>query len=427
MERDELQQRLQKRREEKADPALGEAEKRNIHTINRWLPVWFLNMRKNATLIDSDFMTYGRKKNCQYAYPRWFEEEGNGSVLVLGSGPSLERLVPLGKLLKNWKGLIIAGSSNASIPAYAGRYPDVVMAVDSAPEPWIHLKAAPFDENGTRLVANPYIDNRVLRLFSPQNRFYYKSFIPYKAHPMNWYLTMLFNDLIENFMLQAGCTANAEVLWCTMPVRENLEDRPLIIGKVFLLGVDFGYPIGPDGNVMGRCAPAKWVDGEGWTRPQDPPRPRTRSRYMVSANGVFTDQAMIGYKKSLLTVCRITGLPLYNCSKMGIITELPYLDIEEVLESQGECAPIWDVKEFRNIYQEYVKREGVENREDGAGLQEPSRGGGEPGSLVHEIHPNQREGGIHVAGSQDMYNVERASGGDPIESRSLKEAGNEGS
>jgi len=117
---------------EEAQQNMPDADRRNAATINRWLPTWFRNLRKNCGIIDEDFSKHGNR-NAQHAVPKWFRTEGNGCALVLGSGPSLNNLERNPSLLRDWRGLIICGSSNATIPAgitKGERYPDLAVAVD---------------------------------------------------------------------------------------------------------------------------------------------------------------------------------------------------------------------------------------------------------------------------------------------------------
>lgn len=423
--------------------ALDHGEYRNRRTINRWLPIWFANMRRNGPTIENDFLAWG-DRNAYRAVPPWFKREGNGCALILGSGPSLNSIKSLGSLLSNWKGLVVAGASNATVPAALGRYPDVILAVDSSPETWMQLRWGDFGEHDVNLITNPYIDPKVLTLFPPKNRFYYKSFIPYQKHPLNWYLTMFFQNLIQNFQLQAGCTANAEILWTAYP--EDEQGKPLI-KKLFLLGTDFGYPENEEGVRQGRAAPYRLVqtpDGIRWIQQVVPP-PRTRSNFKTAPNGVFTDEAMLGYKQSCLTCVRMIDMQVYDCSS-GIITELPKHKIEEVLSSQGECATDFDRSRFNKIFFQYAKQEGMieEIKAPRASAvpapgqlghavvpsgatqalrdQEEEAEGGGLLPRVPELPPDGVEGGldvravVHIIGDQSPTDIERSSETGSVES-----------
>lgn len=412
--------------------AIDLGEHRNRKTINRWLPIWFANMRRNGPTIEDDFLAWG-DRNAARAVPSWFRTEGNGCALILGSGPSLNQLHDVKPLLSQWKGLIVAGASNATVPAALGRYPDIIMAVDSSPETWMQLRWGDFGSHPVNLVTNPYIDPKVLSLFPSKHRYYYKSFIPYQKHPLNWYLTMFFQNLVQNFQLQAGCTANAEILWSAYP--EDDQNQPLI-KKLFLLGVDFGYPTDEDGNLLGRCAPYRLVDS-AWIR-QIVPVPRTRSTFLTAPNGVLTDQAMLGYKQSCLTCIRMVDMQVYDCSS-GIITELPRHSLREVIASQGQCATNFDRATFNKVFYEYAKQEGMIEEiptprvsaipspgqlghavvPSGAvkSIQSQEEEGGEDGGLppVLSIPSHGAEGRVdlrgvvHIVGDQSPEDIERSS------------------
>jgi len=365
-------------------------EERNVATINKWLPTWFWNLRRVIPYIEDIFTKYGNR-NASLALPRWFLEHGNSCALVLGSGPSLELLTP--ELLANWNGLVIAGASNATIPAALGRPADIIMAVDGSPETamqigWLgtSIKDAP-----TRLVTCPYIHPHVVRDF-PQDRIYFfKSFIPYAQHPLNWYQSLLFNGVIENFMLQAGCTVNSEYSWCALPV-DNLGVSH--IKKVFLLGVDFMYPKDDSGGYRGRVRSYKHGPGDIkhfdsiWTQ-DNPARARSRSQPMI-VDGKYTDQAMTGYKESFLTVWVISKLQAFNLSPESLITELPVADLEEVVKTQGACAEPLEKSEIVRIYREFNNLPKLTDKQDpeAHNLKIPS---GKGRGLIHQLNSPANE------------------------------------
>ena len=150
---------------------MSEEHKRNIGTINKWLPTWFWNMRKTIPIIDRIFAEHGDRNSVE-ALPTWFKEgKGNGCALILGSGPSLELLTR--EHLTAWKGLVIAGASNASIPAALGRPADLIFAVDAAVDTVMQLKwlGSSLSHSSSRLVTCPYIHPDVISftfLIAPQ-------------------------------------------------------------------------------------------------------------------------------------------------------------------------------------------------------------------------------------------------------------------
>jgi hypothetical protein len=155
-------------------------------------------------------------------------------------------------------------------------------------------------------------------------------------------------------MFQAGCTVNAEILLLNM-----LEEFKLVkLDAVYLLGVDFAYKKG-----RSRCK-AYALRDNGSFEQRDAGLAsdvmHLRSQPLRAANGMVTDESMLAYKRSLLTVWVITHLPLYDCSD-GIITEVPRADFRQL--AQGgfrDRPPAYDRDFVAETYNRYLTRIGYE-------------------------------------------------------------------
>jgi hypothetical protein len=299
---------------------------RNLNTINNWLPKWFHNLRENGTVISRGFEE-GRFSSVADISTKLQHRDLSKSIVV-GSGPSANLLLECD--LQKWDGLVICGSSNASLLAAAGRPADIILAVDSAEELYLHLYGCPHEANGSLLLTHPYIHPRVLSLWSSGVVFYH-SHIPYGIHPFNTFVEYLY-PMINGFMVQSGCTVNQEITFHTFLSEGNRQ--PWKTTRIFLCGVDFSYPQTSDGSYNERCHTYRFRNGTYIQNPTSAPRPRST---LFPYKERLTDSASVGYKNSLMVLYKLLYLPLYDCSD-GIISELPKYDIREVVETNGRVA-----------------------------------------------------------------------------------------
>jgi hypothetical protein len=334
-----------------------EALKRNFNTIQRWLPFWFSNLRENGSLISKGF-NEGRFCSLAHIASRLRHRDLTKSIVV-GSGPSANQLLKCD--LKSWDGLVICGSSNASLLAAAGRPADIIFAVDSNESIWLQLKTCPHETNGSILVTHPYIHPKVLTLWE-RNICFYHSHIPYGNHPFNTFCEHLY-PMIEGFMIQSGCTVNQEVTFHTFLTPSY--KTPWVTKKIFLSGVDFSYPSTPNG-FNERCNVYRYVNGDYILQPPSSPRSPSKLTYY---NGRLTDSSQMGYKNSLLVLYKLMYYPLFDCSD-GILTELPKADIQEVVASKGSCVKTTSFEEIHARWLHYVETNKTKDEEGGEGEKE---------------------------------------------------------
>jgi hypothetical protein len=310
---------------------VSDTQRRNQSNIDAWLPVWFRHYRENLPVITEDFNQSDRNASSS-PLPPWVER--TDVAICCASGPSLNRIKPY---IKDWKGLVICGPTNASLPAAHGRWPDYIVAVDANIETTIPVKRVQWSKH-VNFVLPPLIHPEVVKACGDQ-RYWYVSRIqgdprnPGKHH-FNEYTHYLFGDIIKSYMLQAGCVGNQAIILCQMfnfIKRFNIE-------KIFLCGFDFAYV-----NEVFKC--------DGYTQPanrnyewvEHKPGPiRTRANMRRSEHGLLTDRSMLGYKRSLYTMWYSLNcgegagrLNLYSLSE-GILDEIPRPYGAEPLEKQIE-------------------------------------------------------------------------------------------
>ena len=329
----------------------------NYDTLNQWVTTWMHWMRLNAPLLNEDF-------DCVPKHEAYDMEKFTRPVLrpdlaiVLGSGPSLETYA---RFLKTFPGYILCGPSNASACVALGAPPHVVMAIDSGIGTVNYLQGIDYNKYKTILITSPTINTEAAKLFT--TRLWFLSMIQLgkgAQHPFNIYQKLLY-DNVESWMFQAGCTVNAEILQLHMI--ESWYGKQF--KAIYLLGVDFAFFKGrarvknykelPDGTFQETFA-EKAVDV-----------PITNLPLRRAANGMISDEAMIGYKRSLLTIWQITQQRIYDCSA-GIITEMPKCNFQEETTNgyPGATKTYISQEDIFNIYRKYMLEGGyVEGKKSG--------------------------------------------------------------
>jgi hypothetical protein len=149
----------------------------------------------------------------------------------------------------------------------------------------------------------------------PGRKMYFKS-----MDTSNFFFTSVlpvaYGDVIPSHMFLFSCSVSAQ-----MSIAHALGYSPL-----FFVGCDFQ---------AGRFR--KWRydhDKKEWVR--DPDVQFTPGNYLKSANGIQTDALQTFYKRSVLTVWRIDRSGCLNVSDETIITEMPHVDLADVIATQGE-------------------------------------------------------------------------------------------
>jgi hypothetical protein len=329
----------------------------NYNTLNQWVTTWMHWLRMNAPLLNADFDVV--PKHEAYDMEKFTRPVARPDlVALLGSGPSLEANAPF---LKTFPGYIICGPSNASACVALGAPPHAILAIDSGMGTVNYLQGIDYNKYKTILITSPTINTEAAKLFN--TRLWFLSLIQLgkgAQHPFNIYQKLLY-DNVESWMFQAGCTVNAELLQLHM-IESWYEKQ---FAAVYLLGVDFAFFPGrariknykelPDGTFQETFA-EKAVDV-----------PISNLPLRRAANGMISDEAMIGYKRSLLTIWQITQQRIYDCSS-GIITELPKRNFQEETTNgyPGATETYISQEDIFNTYRKYMLESGyVEGKASG--------------------------------------------------------------
>lgn len=238
-------------------------------------------------------------------------------ALLLGSGPSLDKMAPH---IKKWKGAIFCSSSQLDWCTYHGVRPSYVTIIDSDPN-MRHL-VDDFDSTDIPLLTHPCIDNYIVEHWKGPIYFFrmndpgdpwFGDIMPIMTSVLNEEK----NIGIRSYVLNSGCVANVNIA-----IAQFLGYFP-----IFLSGIGFD---------CGRFQNYKRVNGEWVAEPQ----PAPDSYYMMSRgnNGVLTHQVQIFYKFSMMVIYGLDCPQLISCADPrteGILQELPYASPGEVVAKQG--------------------------------------------------------------------------------------------
>lgn len=272
----------------------------NEITIAHWLPTWINYAVENRPYIKA--MAKRLKKDLIHGTGTYQNicvssiiKRPMVPVLVVGSGPSLDDMLPF---IKDFPGVIICGATNAKTVASTGRNPDFICCLDSNGDTWKAMGAPGYDWGETMLVTHPSISPEILKNWKGPVRFFRPMQMGYDFFD-NVYPKMY--DFIDFGLVNAGCTVNTEAELATL-----LGCAPMVIA-----GVDFGFV---DGRA--RCAQFNW-EGGAWVRQPDPPL-QTRSAMRRSRAGCMTTEEMAIYKQNFFLLARTEATTVYSVSR-GII------------------------------------------------------------------------------------------------------------
>lgn len=250
------------------------------------------------------------------------EGGSKGPALILGSGPSLDDVMPY---IKDFPGAVFCGTTQAPTCVYHQREPDYVCLFDTATT---YEELEGVDWYKAKLVTHPGIAHDLLVQW-PAEFLMFRNMDPNIA----WYTDHLANaySFIERTFLTFAMTVATE-----MTAAHCMGYSPLI-----LAGVDLGYP-------EGRPRFTRWRVGEKDVATEkffDP------GMALVAENGVLTDRACLFYKRALMCAWRLDKSQLLSVSR-GILHEVPSISIKDAMA--GQFPPLMPAETIVDITERYL-------------------------------------------------------------------------
>jgi hypothetical protein len=269
-------------------------------------------------------------------------------VFIIGSGPSLDRIVPF---LKDWEGGIVCTTSHALTFMYYGIEPSYIVSLDPFCQ-WDEIKGVDWSKTRTKLVTHPGAWPDLISNWPNEMLLYIQNL----GRPDTFYATTqkhMFckregtrNKATFNLLIRTEVTQFA----CSPPCQLFIADR-LGYGTAFLAGCDFAFLDGKErftdytvktperivatGNSPSAMVPIEW---EEHRHPFEMPKEQSNidnKKIVKTKNGLFTHPIHLYYKKNMMSAWRLHCKTVYTCDK-GAITEMPYADIEKVVKCQGK-------------------------------------------------------------------------------------------
>jgi len=289
-------------------------------------------------------------------------------ALIVGAGISLEKLIPL---LKDWKGVIFTSESMASTLKYYGHQPEYICVFDGGQTVWDKFF---YGQNfkGSTLITHPSIDPKVIELWKGPKIYYLMMHFAKLFNKEKWEGKplpemeniikgqLLGHDFFENIIPIIYSMIGASILNAGCVVNNAIEVANFMgFGPLFLCGVDFGFK-----NWVNRYPLVKRVKGQlikDETKIVEHEEDgetvgdiNINREIIMSDNGIPTTDEQSEYKLALMSVYKLDRPQLFDCSD-GIITELPKLDIKEVVEKngkgfEGKYRTDKEIVEFSNAY-----------------------------------------------------------------------------
>ncbi len=268
-------------------------------------------------------------------------------ALILGSGPTLDEIMPV---LKDWKGAIFASTSQTPTCVYHGHAPEYVVALDPHSDLPEIEGVDDWNKYNSKLICHPCISPRLVQEW-PLDRLYYRPMEPSSDfHAMH--LGISYGEVIQTYCLLFSCTPAAQVALARM-----MGYHPL-----YTVGLDFGFP-----NNKRRFTSWFYHELEGWQidRPmsldENDESFRTENPYrrlIYAENGCCSSVMHIYYKRAFICVANIDMSDIFKVKAFNAVTEFPEITIEELIKTQGKLDKkrFWSRAKKQKIYEDYLAR-----------------------------------------------------------------------
>ena len=340
---------------------------RNIGVLYSWFPTWIKQSAWNLRRITEEYDTKPRRVKSLYELqPNSTKPNFNklrmkrGPAIIVGAGPSLDYNV---EKLKKSKMPTFVPETLVGTLKYHGVRTDYVMNYDCAQHWEPYLKG--LDVKNDTLITHPAVDPELIEEW-PGEKIYYLMHHIAEVERSTLIDGMSLDDMIETIkkqvfgseffeamnpilypqiqttILNAGCIVNNAIQVANF----------MGYGPLFLVGVDFGF-------VNDQSRAKNYYMKKGKWELSEPVHGITtenvgRTLY-TSNNGIVTTEEMMEYKLALMSIYRIEKSQLYDCSD-GIITELPKIDIAEVIKKNGKGFRHRDFQTIERICLDYFDR-----------------------------------------------------------------------
>jgi len=319
-------------------------DSRNSSVLLSWMERWVTASYSNYDRIVKEML---RDKK-DYSLLSYENKHIGESAIIVGAGISLGKLIPL---LKEWKGVIFCPESLASTLLYYGHRPEYICLFDAGVTAYkMFLKG--YDWTSSTLVTHPSAAPEAIEKWKGSKIYYLMMHFAHMKEKIDQENKSLKEiekevkrqvigfDFFENINPMVYAFIGASILNAGCVVNNAIEIANFMgYGPLFLCGVDFGhkdwimrYPAAKKVNGKWQKDELSYIEHEedGKTVGETP----LGREILIGDNGTPTTDEQAEYKLALLSVYKLDRPQLFDCSD-GLITELPKLDIVEVVEKNG--------------------------------------------------------------------------------------------
>lgn len=289
--------------------------KYNEDVRKAWTPIWVRNSHRSYEQVEKRFTV----KDCDiHVLPK----KPGTPVLILGSGPSLDDIVPH---LKDWKGDIMCSTSQLAMLKQIGVEPTYLTLIDCDPAMLYLVRDYDIPNPKTIFITHPQVPREYIEMWKG-DVYFFRMLDPgddYSTKFLELAYGWMNQEKDKNYRIGSYVLNSGNVVNTMIPIAQQLGYSP-----IFLCGYDLGYP-----GEMRRCSTFDKKDGE-WV--YAPPQPLPPERPVFKGNnGVTTDELGSFYKYSFMILYGLGCPQIISCSR-GILSELPYVAAEEVVKAQGK-------------------------------------------------------------------------------------------
>ncbi len=282
------------------------------------------------------------------------------SVLIIGSGPTLDEALPL---LKDWKGHIICSTSQASTLIAWGREPEHIVALDPNSNPG-ELTADTWEGRKSILHLHPGVMPELVRWWKgplalfrklqPQQPFYAgEQAMGYSS------LGPLRDGLYFGNEAPLSITAQVPMLGCAIPAQICVA-KHLNYAQIVLVGADFSFP-----DDKPRFTSRAWEDGK-WVEHKPIPMEEYLSRAGASPDPVMETELdvkstgmQIFYAHQTVIAWRLVEKNIINSSHKGLLRMFPYQPIEEIIRAGNKGVKGFTLPQRIKASEEHLARQNI--------------------------------------------------------------------
>lgn len=283
------------------------------------------------------------------------------SVLIIGSGPTLDEALPL---LKDWKGHIICSTSQASTLIAWGREPEHIVALDPDSNPE-ELAVDTWEGRKSTLHLHPGVMPELVRWWKgPMSLFR-------KLHPQQ---TFYAGEQAIGYSplgpLRDGRYWGNEApisITAQVPMLASVISAQICIAKLMgyaqqiLVGCDFSFPDNRTRFLSRLWEDGKWVEHEPatledyWQRLTSKDDPLLETEY----DGLMSTPMQIFYSHQAVIAWRVVERDIITASHKGLLRMFPYVPIDEVIRAGNKGVKGLTLPQRIKVAEEHLARQNV--------------------------------------------------------------------